>query len=134
MYTVTIEADGNRAVQSVEVRGDPDLPVTVAQAETRVEFLLEVSAALERARDTLERLTRLRDDLRSQSGQEQRLQNVDRTLTRVQTAGRLLGGIASAFNGAGVRPGSMYPPTEEQLDALDRAITVFDEAESVTGN
>jgi len=132
-YTVTIEADGNRAVQTVEVRGDPALPISVAQAQAREEFLVDVAAALERARTTQQSLTQLRNQLRDQSSQRQRLQRVEQMLTRVQAASRLLGGIATAFNGGGVRPGSMYPPTQAHLDALDQASEALEQAETLLG-
>ncbi len=132
-YVVTIDADGVLAVQTVEVRGDPGLPVTVAQAEARTEFLRDVAAAQDRARDVQQRLTQLRNQLRDQSGQRQRLQRVEGALQRVQAVNRTLNGISTSFNGSGVRQGSMYPPTHTHRDALDRATAVLDEAETLLG-
>lgn len=131
-YTVTARAGGANASQTVEVRGDPAVPVSVAQAEARVEFLLEATAASERARGVQEQLTQLRNQLR-EGGNRQRLQQVEQMLTRVQRTSRALNGIASDFNGSAVRPGSMYPPTHTHRDALDEALATLDEAETLIG-
>jgi hypothetical protein len=100
----------------------------------REEFLVDVAAAVERARTAQQRLTQLRNQLREQSGQRIRLQRVEQMLTRVQAASRSLSSIATAFNGGGVRPGSMYPPTQAHFDALDQASEALEQAESVLGN
>ena len=131
-YAVTVRAGGASATQMVEVRSDPGMPVTVAQAEAREEFLVDAAAAQERVRSVQQRLTDLRDQLRD-GGNRQRLQQVEQMLSRVQGLNRTLSGLASDFNGSGVRPGSLYPPTHTHREALERAIATLDEAEALLG-
>jgi hypothetical protein len=131
-YTVTITAGGASATQTVEVRGDPGMPVTVAQAEARTEFVLEITNAQARLRTVQQRLTQERNRLR-ESGPRQRREQVEAALTRVQRAGREIGGIANGFSGSGVRSGTMHPPTSTHRAALDEAIAAMDAAEALLG-
>lgn len=119
-YTVVIEANGRSQSGTVEVRGDPDIPVTLAQAQAREAFLVRVTETQRRGQDVQRQLgelsRRLPDD---QAGP------VADALSRVQAALRSLNGLASSFNGNAVRPGSMYPPTTTHRDTLERAIAAI---------
>jgi photosystem II stability/assembly factor-like uncharacterized protein len=105
-YTATLEADGARATQTIEVRGDPMLPLTEAQHRERESFLLEVL------------------DLQRRVAAMQASASPPREL---QALARRINGLASEFNGGGVRQGSLQPPTathrqrKQELEAeLDR--------------
>jgi hypothetical protein len=46
---------------------------------------------------------------------------------RLQAAARDVGGAYGALNGNGVRPGSLYPPTQAMREALTRAKNMLGE-------
>lgn len=92
LYTVELAARGISVSRSVHVRGDPDLPLTVADYQAREAFLLEIV------------------ELRSQlEGQESAAQYR-----------RQLQQLYGAINGGGVRQGSLHPPTLTQRNQLER--------------
>ncbi|MGI9627575.1 MAG: VPS10 domain-containing protein [Longimicrobiales bacterium] len=93
LYTVELAARGTTVKRRIEVRGDPDLPLTAADYREREAFLLE--------------LLDLRD----------RLSNGD---ANGNGALREIRQLYSAINGGGVRQGTLYPPTATQRAALDR--------------
>ncbi len=106
-YAVTLEADGERSVRELEVRGDPRMPMlTPADYQAREAFLLDV----------LELQTRAGAAIR---------QDVDRSALRAvqREAGRL----ESEIQGRSPRPGTLYPPTPAQRDRLERARARLDE-------
>ena len=111
-YTVKLEAGGATATGTVEVRGDPQLPLTAAQWREREEFLLAVLNEQRQAGDAWRRVRALPDSLRD-------------VRARVGQVRRDLGGLAAEFNGQGVRQGSLYPPTSthrQRLQALTAAL------------
>jgi photosystem II stability/assembly factor-like uncharacterized protein len=116
-YTVTVESRGSSASQEVEVRGDPDMPITVAQYQERERFMLEVQAleeeisTLMRARGLAPRGFRFGPPAGPPDSPEARLRQVAR---RVQ-------GVFRSMNGGGVRPGTLYPPTATQQRAIEEA-------------
>ena len=99
IYTVTLEANGASSTTEVEVRGDPEMPITQAQYEEREAFLLEV-VELGRRLDTL-----LEGTVGDEAGRLRRLRGVVR-------------GVYGSLNGNGVRPGSLYPPTTTHKDQI----------------
>jgi photosystem II stability/assembly factor-like uncharacterized protein len=99
VYTVKLEAGGAAVTQTVEVHGDPQLPLAAAQWREREEFLLAVLEDQRRAFDATRRARLLPDSLQ-------------RIRTRAGEVRRDLDRLASEFNGRGVRQGSLYPPTE----------------------
>jgi len=105
-YTVTLESRGTSATETVDVRGDPQLPITQAMYEEREAFLVELSAVPRRVEEA-------RPDLECGGfgfGGGPRLQGTDGEFCRIQRqAEQLIQGLA----GGGVRPGSLYPPTPE---------------------
>jgi photosystem II stability/assembly factor-like uncharacterized protein len=100
-YTVKLEAGGATATHTVEVRGDPLLPLTAAEWREREEFLVAVLEDQRRAFDATRRARLLPDSLQ-------------RIRTRAGEVRRDLDRLAGEFNGRGVRQGSLYPPTETQ--------------------
>ena len=101
-YTVTLDAGAAQSSQTVVVRGDPQMPhITDAMHREREQFLLEV-AALQR------RVAQLSDGLDRE----------DPRMSGINQVRRRLGGLAGDFNGSGVRPGTMHPPTSTQRRVL----------------
>ncbi|HSG48780.1 MAG TPA: hypothetical protein VLA43_13250, partial [Longimicrobiales bacterium] len=105
-YTVTVEAGGRSASGTLVVQGDPLLDLTVQDYRNREAFMLEAMALVGDLEDAVAaasgaRQAALRDAMRS-----------------VQ---RLMGDM----NGSGVRPGTLYPPTETQRQLLGRARSVL---------
>jgi photosystem II stability/assembly factor-like uncharacterized protein len=111
-YTVKIEAGGATATQTVEVRSDPQIPLTVAQWREREEFLLAVLEQQGKAGEIAQRARALPDSLRQ-------------LRTRAGQVRRDVGRLAAEFNGQGVRQGSLFPPTSthrQRLQALTAAL------------
>jgi hypothetical protein len=98
-YTVALEAGGARVTQTVEVRGDTLLPLTVEQHREREAFLLAVLADQRRAAEAAQRVRGVPDSLAV-------------LRSRVNAVRRDLDRLAGEFNGRGVRQGSLYPPTD----------------------
>ncbi|HEX9705200.1 MAG TPA: hypothetical protein VGA20_08145 [Gemmatimonadales bacterium] len=97
-YSVTLQAGDARVTQTVEIKGDPLMPITLAQHREREEFLLQVLDDQRRAAEAVHRARALPDSMRA-------------LRARVAEVRRELDGIAGEFNGRGVRQGSLYPPT-----------------------
>lgn len=126
IYTVTLETGTARSSQRIRVEGDPKLPLTQAQAETREAFLVEVLALqnhvwdLAQHADTLRRS--LSDGTRAERGapedeQADAATDIARTLQRLV---RRVYSLASDFNGNGTRSGTLYPPTPTQRESFER--------------
>jgi hypothetical protein len=93
-YTVTLEARGTTSTQMMEVRGDPELPVSDSQYRARERYML----ALNEVQGLLEG-----------GGIPQEIaQNIRRQMRGLQVAGR------------GFRGGSYFGPTVAQREALAR--------------
>jgi photosystem II stability/assembly factor-like uncharacterized protein len=106
LYTVTLSAGGAESSTRVEVRGDPEMPITIDQYREREAFLLEVIALGQQV------------DARMQGA------SGDEAAEWRRMAGALRGAY-QALNGGGVRPGSLYPPTDThraQVDAVKAAL------------
>jgi photosystem II stability/assembly factor-like uncharacterized protein len=109
-YKVTLEVDGDTTSRAVSVRGDPALPLTLAQHQEREKFLLDVQDLQNKVED---RVAELRLRRAAASGAEaDRLGTLERRLTAGRDAPRAkLGSVARNFNGTGAEQGSLYPPT-----------------------
>lgn len=100
-YTVTLAAGAARATQTVEVRGDPLMPLTAEQWAEREAFLVELAELQSAVHQAIAGAgAPARGDL-------QRLRN-------------RLGNLAGEFNGSGVQQGSLYPPTATQRELFAR--------------
>ncbi len=122
-YTVTLEARGTTTSTTVEVRGDPELPLTQAQYEEREAFLNDV-VALQRA--FTEVLGAAQGGFGFGRGEpDPSLSEEERAL---QQHRRRVMGVYNSLNASGVRQGSLYPPTETQRGivlAARRALRAF---------
>jgi len=138
-YVVTIDADGEKSTQSVVVKPDPLLPVSVAQQKVRESFLLEVSGTQSTVAEVGQRMTALRKQLTDRrtgaaEGSGARA-GADSALTRLTALERTLRagpgavrgrvyGLAGEFNGQGALQGSLHPPTKTHREqfAIIKAI------------
>jgi hypothetical protein len=119
VYTLTLEARGVTSTTTVEVRGDPEMPITQAQYEEREAFLSGVQALQAEFTEVLGAgggFGRGRPDP-SMSPQEIALQQHRRAVMSVY----------SALNGGGVRQGSLYPPTRTQREVVEAARAALEE-------
>ena len=142
-YTVTLEAgdpaergQAVRTQQTVEVEGDPEMPVSPEQYAAREAFLLDVRALQREVFDVAGRggdlddaLAARRDSLGEVEDLPQELEvRADTASARAKRLNALRGriyGLASEFNGRGVQQGTLYPPTEthrRRLEALEAAL------------
>ena len=125
-YTVVLEAGDARATQMVEVKGDPEMPLSDQQWQVRETFLLEVHdlqreiwGYAKRGKEISEFCEKQSDSLKSiENLPEKKLELVQaETDTAKARAKRLMDlrrdiyRLASDINGRGVRQGSLYPPT-----------------------
>ncbi|MEX0837844.1 MAG: hypothetical protein WD101_05880 [Gemmatimonadota bacterium] len=114
-YTLTLEARGGTSTQTVEVRGDPKLALTLAQYQTRERFMLKLLAM----DDAFEALMESRGMTGSgEDGPDD---------ARIREASNAVGGIFGDLNGGGVRGGSLHPPTTSMLERARAAEAVLEE-------
>ncbi len=117
-YSVTLAAAGVESTQALEVRGDPDMPLTVAEYRARERFLLELQA-LDQEVAGLMRAMGVSGGGRFGFGQAEEAPRTPEA--RIRRVSRLIRGIQRDLNGGGVRPGTLYPPTKTMRDALAEA-------------
>src|SRR5919106_2048562 len=79
-YTVTLEAGDVKVTQTVEVKGDPLMPITLAQHKEREDFLVQVLDDQRRGAEVAQRARALPDSL---SALRQRVAEVRRDLDRI---------------------------------------------------
>ena len=92
VYTAELSAQGGTHSRDFQVRGDPDLPLTVEDYREREAFLLE--------------LLSLRGSLEGAPAPAERHR-------------RALQQLYGAINGGGVRQGTLHPPTATQRRRLE---------------
>ena len=145
VYAVTLIAGGVRYVRDVEVKSDPALDLTDRDLRAREDFLVAVLGMQRTAYEADKRAGSLRDELKAQldslegKGElartfEIRADSASALSRRLRRLRREIYTLAGEFNGAGVRQGSLYPPTrthrrrkailestlERELAALER--------------
>lgn len=120
-YTLTLNARGTTSTQTVDVVGDPEMPVTLAQYQARERFML----------DLLDLQARIRAEMQSRgvSGGGFFGGGADPSTPegRLQAAMRAVGSVYSSLNGGGVRGGSLLPPTTTMRERVAEARRVFEE-------
>jgi hypothetical protein len=111
-YTVTLEAGAVKVSQTVRVRGDPMVPLTLAQHRERETFLVEVR---DLQREAALMLSGIAAQRRAASGDSAQLNRLAALQRRLQMGNRSimsrLNSLAGSFNGEGAQQGSLYPPT-----------------------
>ena len=124
-YIITVESGRERGSVEVQVRGDPEMPITQEMYETREAFMLEVLALTEQIRGALTAM----GSSGGGGGGFGRAQATPRTPEdKLRAAQRLLSGVYGEMNGGQVRPGTLYPPTAAQRDRVEQARVLYGEA------
>jgi len=124
-YTVVVEAGGESGATEVEVRGDPEMPISQAMYDSRERFMLDALALTGEIEDFMAAngmSGRGRGGGRGGSGMPSTPQ------ARLQTAVRMVRGVYGALNGDEVRPGTLYPPTQTQREQVMTARRLLTEA------
>ncbi len=121
-YTVALVTDGREVTRTVEVRGDPEMPITDEQYRRREAFLVELAALQNRVADAFEEVETLR------RASEEPTAAMNQLRGRLNGIRRGLSGLASTFNGRGVRQGTLYPPTETHQAEKQRLAHELQEA------
>jgi photosystem II stability/assembly factor-like uncharacterized protein len=117
-YTVTLVARGVESSREVEVHGDPDMPITLAEYRARERFLTEVQRLGGEASDLMRSMGVSGGGrfgpARQEGGQ-------DTPAARIRQVARVLNGVYGSLNGRAVRPGTLYPPTQSHREAVAEA-------------
>jgi photosystem II stability/assembly factor-like uncharacterized protein len=129
-YTVTLEAGDRSSTQKVMVKGDPLMQLSDADWQERETFLVELLDLQRRAFDADQQAAELsrtvvaeRDSL-EEAGDlsaefDAHADSVAALAERLDDIRSGLFGLAGAFNGRGVRQGSLYPPTQTHRQRRD---------------
>jgi photosystem II stability/assembly factor-like uncharacterized protein len=125
-YEVSIVSGGSQGSTRVEVRGDPEMPITQEMYEERERFMLDaiaLMADIERVMDA--------NGVNGGGGRFGRPTGRPTTPeAKLRTARRMVQGVYGDLNGGQVRPGSLYPPTQTQREQVTEARRLFEEARS----
>jgi len=125
-FTVTIEARGATASTQVEVRGDPEMPITLAMYQSRESFMLHALALTGEIRSFM-REHGMSTGGRGRGGFGRGGGGMPTTpQARLQAAARTVQQVYGALNGGAVRPGTLYPPTQSQRAQLRQAERLFE--------
>jgi hypothetical protein len=128
-YTVKLEAGGRSYSRMFEVIGDPLIKLADAEWREREEFLLALRDLQHRAWHTsqradslVRRVTAKRDSLGAAGDVSESLassaDSLNTVARRLRSLRQRVYRLASAFNGNGVRQGSLYPPTQTHLQQI----------------
>ncbi len=115
-YTVTLVARGVESSTTVDVRGDPDMPITVAEYQARERFLLDLLALRAEAAAVMQAM-----GVTPGGGYGRPAGASDSPEFRIRTVSRTISSVYSSLNGSAVRPGSLYPPTQTMRNQVEAA-------------
>ncbi|NNM05090.1 MAG: hypothetical protein HKO65_08310 [Gemmatimonadetes bacterium] len=116
-YTVTLATRGATTSTTVEVRGDPEMPLTQIQYQDREIFLSgiqELQAEFTEVLGPAQGFGRVGGG----RGAMDEMTEAERTLSQHR---RAVSSVYQALNGGGVRQGSLYPPTQAQRGRIQAA-------------
>ncbi|HSM61622.1 MAG TPA: hypothetical protein VK849_12525 [Longimicrobiales bacterium] len=116
-YTVTLDARGGEHTRVVDVRGDPDMPISVAEYRSRERFMLDLMSLSAEVQDVMRSMGVSGGGF----GFGGRAGPQDSPEARIRRVARTVNGIYGDLNGGGVRPGTLHPPTKAQRDAVEAA-------------
>jgi photosystem II stability/assembly factor-like uncharacterized protein len=116
-YSITLVARGSEHTRTVEVRGDPEMPISVAEYRSRERFLLELMALSTEVGQVMQAMGLSGGGFGF--GQQAGPQNTPEA--RIRRVSRTVNGVFRDLNGGQVRPGTLYPPTQAQRDAVEAA-------------
>jgi photosystem II stability/assembly factor-like uncharacterized protein len=115
-YTVTLVARGTESSRPVEVRPDPEMPISVAEYQARERFLLDLLDLSQQVSETMRAM-----GVTGGGGFGRPTGDPASPASRIRAVSRTIEGIYGSLNGAQVREGSLYPPTKSMRDAVDAA-------------
>ena len=122
-YTVTLAARGTTVSTTLEVRGDPEMPLTQAQYEEREAFLSGVQALQAEFAEVLGP----QPSFGRGGGRGEASEEMSEAQRALQQHRRNLSSVYEALNGSGVRQGSLYPPTAAQRGRVEAARRALEE-------
>ena len=130
-YTVSVDARGTSASTQVAVRGDPDLPITVAMYQSREQFMLDALALTDEIQ-TFMRANGVGGGRGRRGGGFGRGAAGPPTTpqARLSAAARAVQQVYGSLNGNQVRPGTLYPPTQSQRERVAMARALFERAKT----
>ena len=111
-YTVTLVAGDVQHTRSLQVQGDPEMPITDTEYLEREAFLLEVLDMQRRAFAAEEKARSLMEADRSEDNRKR--------YREARQLRQAIYGLAGVYNGRGVRQGSLYPPRPEHRMQKER--------------
>jgi hypothetical protein len=126
-YTVRLKAAGTVSERTVQVQGDPEMPITDAQYREREAFLLDILKMQNRASDAAGKAQKMQQlllnhakELEKHSGTpdaalaeaRSRADSARVRAGRIRAVRSMIYRLASAFNGNPPRQGTLYPPTK----------------------
>ena len=114
-YTVTLAARGTSTSTTVEVKGDPEMPLTQSQYEEREAFLTDLQAL------QAEFTQVLGPGGGSGRGGRGRMEGMTDAQQALSEHRRNVASVYQDLNGGGVRQGSLYPPTLAQRKRIEAA-------------
>jgi hypothetical protein len=118
-YVVSLAARGTTTTTTLEVRGDPEMPLTQAQYEEREAFLSDLQAL----QAEFTRVLGPAPEFGRGGGRGMReTSEAERVLAEHRGN---LSAIYRALNGGGVRQGSLNPPTQAQKERVEAARTAL---------
>ncbi len=115
-YTVTLVARGTESTRTVDVRPDPEMPISLAEYQARERFLLDLLDLSRQVSETMRAM-----GVTGGGGFGRPSGDPASPANRIRAVSRTIEGIYGSLNGAQVREGSLYPPTKSMRDAVDAA-------------
>ncbi|MDP2959771.1 MAG: hypothetical protein Q8N53_25430 [Longimicrobiales bacterium] len=115
-YTLTLVARGVESSQTVDVLGDPEMPITLAEYQARERFLLEVLSLSGEASGLMRSM-----GVSGGGGFGRPAGDPNSPENRIRAVARTFTGVYGSLNGSAVRPGSLYPPTQSMRDQVAAA-------------
>ena len=112
---MTLAARGTSTSTTVEVKGDPEMPLTQSQYEEREAFLTDLQAL------KAEFTKVLGPGGGSGRGGRGRMEGMTDAQQALSEHRRNVASVYQDLNGGGVRQGSLYPPTLAQRERIEAA-------------
>jgi hypothetical protein len=129
-FTVLVSVNGNQGMNTIEVRGDPEMPISQSMYESREQFMLDALALTEE----MSAFARDNGFGGGGGGFGRGPATVPTTpAQKVQAARSMVQRVYNALNGGEVRPGTLYPPTQTQRAQVLEARRLFEEARREVG-
>ncbi|MBS3819093.1 hypothetical protein KGY73_06270 [bacterium] len=118
-YTVTLHAGSSQSTKTVQVKGDPEMPmITQAQYESREAFLVELLELQKRAWDAAEKASSLKKELTEKESSQ--ASKASQLADRLDDIRGDLYRLAGLYNRSGATQPTLYPPTPQHRRVKER--------------